>query len=223
MQRRNAAGFCYDLSPDLIFGMAKVNEKSSVATPRSGKGATRRAILEPALALTLVAPMRVVAQARTSAPEKLRPQPGDRLVFAFGLREGKILKPEELIIGSTPVTALPMSPDTGIVRDGSRLNRVMVIRLDSEALSVKTARSSADGIVAYSAVCSHTGCDISEWDTETQRLVCPCHDSEFEVTDGARVMSGPAPKPLAMLPLEITKGELRVARKFTRRVGAQPQ
>jgi len=203
--------------------MAKVNKRSSVATPRSRKGVTRRAILEPALALALVSPMRVVAQTRTSAPEKLRPQPGDRLVFAFGSREGKLLQPEELTIGTTPVTALPMSSDTGVVRDGSRLNRVMVMRLDSEALSAKTARSAADGIVAYSAVCSHTGCDVSEWDTETQQLVCPCHDSEFKVTDGARVMSGPAPKPLAMLPLEITGGELRVARKFTRRVGAQSQ
>ena len=116
-----------------------------------------------------------------------------------------------------------MSPDTGVVRNGSRLNRVMVVRLDPKTLSTKTAQGAADGIVAYSAVCSHTGCDVSEWRSKTRRLVCPCHDSEFEVADSARVMSGPAPKPLAMLPLEIAEGELRVARGFTRRVGFQPQ
>ena len=182
---------------------------------------TRRAVLEPVVALALSAPIRCLAQAGAK-PEKLRPQPGDRLVFAFGPRDGEPLQSAELTIGGKPVTAWPMSPDAGVVRSGSRLNRVMVMRLDPAALSAKTAKGAADGIVAYSAVCPHTGCDVEGWNEETSRLVCPCHESEFEVADGARVMNGPAPKPLAMLPLEIADGELRVARGFTRRVGFQP-
>ena len=209
---------------NLFRTMTIVGDKSTpLGNLCSEQGSTRRAVLEPALALALAPSMRALAQARAKAPEKLRPQPGDRLVFAFGPREGEPLQPEELTIGAAPVAALPMSPDMGVVRNGSRLNRVMVVRLDPAALSAKTAQGAADGIVAYSAVCSHTGCDVSEWRVETRRLVCPCHDSEFEVADSARVMSGPAPKPLAMLPLEITEGELRVTRGFTRRVGFQPQ
>ena len=203
--------------------MATIDDKPSLLDPNSRRGPTRRAVLEPALVFALVPPVQVLAQTLNTAPEKLRPQPGDHLVFAFGASEGKLLQPEELVLGAAPVTALPMSSDTGVIRNGSRLNRVMVMRLAPTVLSAKTARGAADGVVAYSAVCSHTGCDVSEWNTETNRLACPCHDSEFEVTDGARVMSGPAPKPLAMLPLEIIGGELRVARGFTRRVGAQPQ
>ena len=153
-----------------------------------------------------------MAQA-SAKPEKQRPQPGDRLVFAFGPREGEPLQIDELTVDEKPVTAWPMSPDTGVVRSGSRLNRVMVMRLDLATLSAKTAKG---------AVCPHTGCDVEGWNEETHRLVCPCHESEFEVADGARVMTGPAPKPLAMLPLEIAEGELRVARGFTRRVGFQP-
>ncbi len=186
------------------------------------KSPTRRALLEPALALAVASPLRVFAQAGAK-PEKLRPQPGDRLVFAFGPHEGERLQSEELGIGAAAVAALPMDPDSGVVRDGSRLNRVMVMRLDPATLSEKTAEGAAEGIVVYSAVCTHTGCDVSDWNHETQRLVCPCHESEFEVSDGAKVMTGPAPKPLAMLPVEIAGGELRVTRGFTRRVGFQRQ
>ena len=187
------------------------------------RGWTRRALLGPSLAAALGASMRASSQAGAKPPEKLRPQPGDRLVFAFGPREGEALQADELAMGAAPVAAFPMDPDTGVVRNGSRLNRVMVMRLDPATLSDKTARGAADGIVAYSAICPHTGCDVEGWNEETHRLVCPCHQSEFEVSDGARVLTGPAPKPLAMLPLEIPENELRVARGFTRRVGFQPQ
>ena len=203
--------------------MATVDDKSASREKlHTKRGPTRRAVLEPAVALALSAPMRCLAQAGTK-PEKLRPQPGDGLVFAFGPREGEPLQSEDILMGEKPVAAWPMSPDAGVVRSGSRLNGVMVMRLDPATLSEKTARGAADGIVAYSAICPHTGCDVEGWNEETQRLVCPCHESEFEVSNGARVLNGPAPKPLAMLPLEFAEGELRVARGFTRRVGFERQ
>ena len=204
--------------------MPTADDNSKPLESRSGeRGPTRRALLEPAVALALAAPVRTMAQSGARSPKKMRPQPGDRLVYAFGPREGKPIEPDAISLGAAPVDALPMSAEDGIVRDGSRLNRVVVMRLAAETLSEDTAGGAADGIVAYSAVCTHTGCDISDWRGETSRLVCPCHESEFEPADGARVMTGPAPKPLAMLPLEIAEGELRVARGFTRRVGFQRQ
>ena len=121
---------------NLFRTMTIVGDKSTpLGNLCSEQGSTRRAVLEPALALALAPSMRALAQARAKAPEKLRPQPGDRLVFAFGPREGEPLQPEELTIGAAPVAALPMSPDMGVVRNGSRLNRVMVVRLDPAALS----------------------------------------------------------------------------------------
>src|SRR5712691_10542745 len=59
-------------------------------------GWTRRSLIELALALGLTAPIRVFAQSSTRQPEKLRPQPGDRLVFADGSRQGYALKPADL-------------------------------------------------------------------------------------------------------------------------------
>ena len=184
---------------------------------------TRRALLQLVVALACLWPIGSRAKKRAQRPERLRPQPGDGLVYAFGEHQGRKLLAEHVVRDAAPVLAYPAELSSGLVRDGSRLNQVLVLRIDPAALSLKAASRGADGIVAYSAVCTHTGCDVSGWRGETSRLVCPCHGSEFDAADAALVLSGPAPKPLAMLPLEVAGGELRVVSGFTRRVGFQPQ
>jgi len=182
---------------------------------------TRRALLDGAAALGVLAPFGAFAQ-EPSAAAKLRPQPGDRLVFAGGDRAGQALAPADLAPGAAPVSAWPQEPNAKLVRDGSRLNLVRVLRLDPASLSAATAGNAADGIVAYAAMCSHAGCDVVGWNAESHHLVCPCHSSEFDALDAAAVAKGPATKPLAMLPLELRDGELVVARGFTRAVGFKP-
>jgi Rieske Fe-S protein len=87
----------------------------------------------------------------------------------------------------------------------------------------ETRARSADGVVAYSGVCTHTGCDVTEWLPPLKHFKCPCHESEFDPSDAARVMSGPAPWQLAALPLKIVDGKLAVAGPFIGEVGfAQP-
>jgi len=62
----------------------------------------------------------------------------------------------------------------------------------------------ADGTyVAYDLICTHQGCTVSNYDSRTQLLQCPCHGAEFDVAHDARVVSGPAPRPLTKLPLSI--------------------
>jgi rieske iron-sulfur protein len=68
-------------------------------------------------------------------------------------------------------------------------------------------------------VCTHTGCTVEGWDGETQELTCPCHGSKYAAANGAKVLLGPAPKPLAMLPLKIESGAIIVAGAFSRKVG----
>jgi len=184
-------------------------------------GCTRRALLGGAAALGVLLPLGALAQEPAPAA-KLRPQPGDRLVFADRERAGRTLAPLDLALGAAPVSAWPKDAATGVVRDGSRLNLVRVLRLEPGALSAKTAENAADGIVAYAAMCSHAGCDVLGWNAESHSLVCPCHGSEFAALDAASVAKGPATKPLAMLPLELRGGELAVARGFTRAVGFKP-
>ena len=69
--------------------------------------------------------------------------------------------------------AWPLDPTDNTVRDGSRLNKVLLLRLDAESLDTVTRDRAAEGVVAYSAICTHAGCDVIDWYPESQRLDCP--------------------------------------------------
>jgi ubiquinol-cytochrome c reductase iron-sulfur subunit len=60
-----------------------------------------------------------------------------------------------------------------------------------------------EGIVAYSKLCTHTGCPVGLYQAESALLLCPCHQSTFEVMGGARPIFGPAARPLPQLPLAL--------------------
>jgi len=154
-----------------------------------------------------------------------RPQPRDVLVVAEGEREGELIKPEALKLGDPPLLAWPKDPDRAVIRDGSRLNELLVVRLAPEELDEATRPRAADGIVAYSAVCTHAGCPVTGWmkasEGEQEVFKCPCHNSEYDPRRAAQVVFGPAPRRLAALPLAIVDGALVVAGTFVGKVGAQ--
>jgi len=112
-----------------------------------------------------------------------------------------------------------------VIRNGSRLNEVLVIRLDPAELDDETRAHAADGIVAYSAICSHAGCPVTAWvkgaEGDQDVFKCVCHNSEYDPRHSAEVVFGPAPRRLAALPLAITEGSLTVAAAFVGKVGAQ--
>ena len=152
-------------------------------------------------------------------PRNARPQEGDRLVFADGDSKGTPIKLDALAPGGPPVTAMPQDAASGTVRDGSRLNQILLVRLDPARLQGDTRGRSAQGVVAYSAVCTHAGCDGFAWTPEKQMYKCPCHDSEFDPADGAKITGGPATRRLPALPLKISDGLVVVAGEFIGRVG----
>ncbi len=187
---------------------------------RSNSIVKRRDTLKAFLGFGLGLPF--VRQARSNeAAMNAPPQTNDVFVFAFGEREGEVIGPDDLAVGAGQVFAYPMDPATGIVRSGSRLNQVLLTRMDPERLSQRTRRNSAAGIVAYSALCTHTGCDVTDWDAQTLRFQCPCHDSQFDPADGARVVGGPAPRQLPSLPLKLDDGVISVADAFDAPIGFQ--
>jgi Rieske Fe-S protein len=160
-----------------------------------------------------------LALAQTDAARE-RPREGDLLV-AVGTSDPNPLKPAELALDVKQTFAWPMDPETKTVRNGSRLNKVLLLRLDPEGFNPATKEHAAEGTVAYSAVCVHTGCDVTNWDPIRQLLQCPCHYSVYDPKQGAKVVSGPAPRPLPALPLKIVDGRLVVAKPFTGRAGFQ--
>jgi Rieske Fe-S protein len=149
-----------------------------------------------------------------------RPQVGDHLVYLTGEKHGEPIRSEDLPMGGPQVQAYPAAPD-GTVRDGSRLNLLIVVRIGDEGLSDETRSRSADGVVAYSGVCTHQACPVNMWSGELKAFVCSCHGSTYDPWDGAEVVAGPAPRHLAALPLKSENGLLMVAAGFTGRVGMQ--
>lgn len=159
------------------------------------------------------------SEKRSDDPARQRPQRGDHLTPLEGDGRGQALRIEDLEAGAAPRLVVPLDPETGLVRDGSRLNQVRLLRVPIGQLDDQTARYAAAGVVAYSGVCSHTGCPVSEWNPNAKHLVCPCHGSEFDPAARAAVKNGPAPRRLAILPLRERDGVLIVRGGFRGKVG----
>ena len=187
---------------------------------------TRRALI-----LTALATGACLASSRSSIAEEdlpgsnERPQKADVLVFAEGEHAGEAIKPQDLKTGGPPVRAWPKDPATSVVRKGSRLNEVLVVRLEPAELDDETRSRAADGVVAYSVICTHTGCPITAWvkaaGGDKDVFKCFCHNSEFDPRQSAQVVFGPAPRRLPALPLAAGDGPLTVAATFVGKVGAQ--
>jgi Rieske Fe-S protein/antitoxin component of MazEF toxin-antitoxin module len=181
----------------------------------------RRNAIKLALGLVLATELAPRTEAADEDAKNLRPQPGDQLVFAEGERRGAVISVADIRVDGPQLSALPLEPRSGLIRDGSRLNKILLVRSSPESLSEETRRRSVDGIVAYSAICTHQGCEVGAWDAEAKNLWCACHDSKYDPKDGARVTGGPAPRRLATLPLKNVDGVLTVAASFTGPVGLQ--
>ena len=178
---------------------------------------SRRDVLAVASVLSVTAAAAVVPA--TAEPADERPKEGDFLV-AIDATNLDGLSPKD--IAGPQVIAWPMDPTAKLVRNGSRLNKVLLVRLDPATLVGATRERAADGVVAYSAICPHAGCEVSGWVDEQKILECPCHNSRYNPRDGAAIIDGPTTRGLAALPLKNVDDKLVVARPFIGRVGIAP-
>jgi rieske iron-sulfur protein len=177
----------------------------------------RRGLLRAAFVASVGLSLPRMALAKGDRPASEEPpEPGDLFVFPLGDHAGETIAPRDIPLGGPQISAWPMDPKTKVVRKGSPLNQVLLLRLDPQELDEDTAARSAGGILAYSALCTHAGCPVIGWvkDQGIMVLKCFCHQSEFDPQHGAAVVFGPAPRHLAALPVEIVAGTLIVAGKF---------
>lgn len=153
----------------------------------------------------------------------LGPRPDKRELFSTawtaGSRvvdgDGNPVRLADLAVGS----AVVVFPE-GHVDDPTA--QTVLIRLSKGQNKASPAKASwaPDDTVAYSRVCTHAGCDVAEYESKTERLLCPCHQSMFDVTNGAHPTFGPAARPLPQLPLYVDEnGELRAQSDFHEAVG----
>ena len=91
---------------------------------------------------------------------------------------------------------------------------VLLVRLNESDLNVSPGKEDWHfrGIVAYSKICTHVGCPVALYEQQTHHLLCPCHQSQFDMTQEAAVIFGPAKRPLPQLPITIDDEGYLIAR-----------
>jgi rieske iron-sulfur protein len=147
-------------------------------------------------------------------------QPGDMLVYAQGGSAGSTIEASSMKVGDA-VLAYPSG------KSSNPANLVQLIKLDETAFKPPTDISLTDkGFVAYSAICTHLGCTVS-WMPNAESPVasyteCFCHNSIFNPAQGAKVLAGPAPIPLAQIGVKVRQeGTLAFTGDFNGPIGPQ--
>ena len=172
----------------------------------------RRALLKASVGLGIQ-----ISLGAQDNPAAIRPKEGDLLV-KVGDAGATPLAPGDILPDAKQTMAWAMDPADKTVRSGSRLNRILLLRIGAGTLSPETKQNAAGGVLAYSAICPHAGCDVTDWLPQEFALLCSCHSSKFDPKDGAKVLDGPAPVGLPALPLQVVEGRLVVAKPFSAKI-----
>lgn len=123
----------------------------------------------------------------------------------------------------TPVTADALQPGDFVIvfpeeSIGDERAQTMLLRVKESLLQLPSDRAdwAPMGYVAYSRVCTHAGCPVGLFETTTDQLMCPCHQSSFDILRAAKPIAGPAARALPQLPLYVdAEGNLRAAGGFS--------
>ncbi|MER7956416.1 Rieske 2Fe-2S domain-containing protein [Streptomyces sp. NPDC096030] len=132
------------------------------------------------------------------------------------------LRPEDVAVGSLTF-AMPegLSEHDHDFQVQIAKAALMIVRIQPEDIKDKRELEwSHEGIVAFSKICTHVGCPISLYEQQTHHVLCPCHQSTFDLSDGARVIFGPAGHALPQLRIGVNdKGNLEALGDFAEPVG----
>jgi ubiquinol-cytochrome c reductase iron-sulfur subunit len=206
-------------------------------------GVQRRPLLKGALLLGL-APIGLVAAAPLVGGLIKNPHKPDRgedpPLFTTGFNaagnggklvrltheDGTPIRPEDVSIGGQ-ITVFPGIP--GGATNEYADSPTLLIHLRSTDAQTARAAGDADKVnkgamwgnyVAYSKICTHAGCPASLYEQQTNRLLCPCHQSQFLITENARPIFGPASRRLPQLPITVdAEGFFVAVRDYRETIG----
>ncbi len=196
-----------------IAGFAAANEES---------GFGRRTVIRGSLFAALIGsilPGIVLFRGLAPHNSPANPIAGDpvalleRTMWKKGMRlahdpSGAPIKASDVVLGSAvhiiPEELAKLSHAEGYLDEKAKAI-VLLVRLRPEQIVPVKGREdwTYDGIIAYSKVCTHVGCPVALYEQQTHHLLCPCHQSQFDVTHGAAVLFGPAARPLPQLPITV--------------------
>jgi ubiquinol-cytochrome c reductase iron-sulfur subunit len=193
-------------------------ERHPMASPPEDRAAFEETFIEgaetsqitkrPLLRRTLIAATIPAALAPLVILRDLGPLPGTSLRHTVWKKGTRLL-----VYGSNqPITPADFNSSGGmitVVPEGYQDNdeelakaTSIIIKMEPGQLKAPTNLNwTVDNIVAYSKICTHVGCPAALYEQTTHRILCPCHQSTFDATQGATVIFGPAPRPLPQLPI----------------------
>lgn len=194
-------------------------EEFTNSVKKGGETVTRRKFLASlgagavgALGLAAIFPLRSLGPAPDEHLWKTKWQRGKRLVRDTG----EPVRPDTLEVGGV-ITVWP---------EGEKKHEesaTLLIRVPEKDFRAREGREDwiVEGNVAYSKICTHVGCPVGLYQESTHELLCPCHQSTFNVLDGARPTFGPATRSLPQLPLGLNAEGFLIARSdYQEPVGA---
>jgi ubiquinol-cytochrome c reductase iron-sulfur subunit len=198
----------------------------AVAFLRGGRSINRRSMLgklmglaAAAFGVVLIFPLRSLGPDPKKILDTTDWQPGSRVVR----ENGRPVKIDTLEVGGI-LTVFPESIFHGGGPTDTQLqvDMTVLLRVATSPIVTQPGREtwSPHGYLAFSKMCTHAGCPVGLYETETQQLLCPCHQSLFDILDGAKPVFGPAPRPLPQLPLMAdSSGYLLAQRGYDEPVG----
>ncbi|HJR37012.1 MAG TPA: Rieske 2Fe-2S domain-containing protein [Nocardioidaceae bacterium] len=202
----------------------------------SDSGIARR----PLIRNSLIGAVALLGLPAIVALRDLGPLPGtalERTVWRKGMRivndvAGTPIRPREIEIGqlvnAEPAVFFENNEEGEPVFEGVELQAakakaaVILVRMQPEEITPPAGRENwgVEGILCYSKICTHVGCPISLYEQQTHHVLCPCHQSTFDLADGGEVIFGPAARPLPQLPISVDgEGYLIATSDFTEPVG----
>jgi ubiquinol-cytochrome c reductase iron-sulfur subunit len=147
-----------------------------------------------ALGLAAIVPIRSLGPSPDKILFHTKWRKGSKMVRA----DGRIVRASDLSTGEIETVFPADAP-------GDQMSQVALIRLN------QGLDNSVDGYLAYSRVCTHAGCPVAIYRSAQEQLLCPCHQSLFDVAHDGAVISGPADHPLPRLPIGIARDGTLVA------------
>jgi quinol---cytochrome c reductase iron-sulfur subunit len=179
---------------------------------------TSQFVKRPLIRRTLIAATVPLAVAPLFLLRDLGPLPGtslDHTVWRKGRRlvvygTGRPITPAEF---STPGSIISVAPE-GFQDDDDAMAKaaVIIIKFRPGQLQPPTVLPwTVNDIVAYSKICTHVGCPAALYEQTTHHILCPCHQSTFDAAHGAKVLFGPATRPLPQLPMGVDSDGFLIA------------
>lgn len=156
--------------------------------------------------------------------EKGIPVAGDKLAYTGGPKKGQQVAVADIVAGARPVQAVALDPKTGKPRmheGDSDKATVLIYRAAPDKIPADMKSMTTGGVMAYSAVCTHFGCILTDWNATKHWFQCPCHDATFDPLNDGENTGGARTRALPEVPIKAVNGKLVVAGQPTSYIGVK--